>query len=113
MLFLSLAPCALGGQPRDPDAPLTTQILAKLRAANEARAQLLREEEDWQAERLKLQLLLDTVRRETQRLEEQAAEARAKADELRQPLEELKARRERLERVEAMVDALAERLEKA
>ncbi len=111
----ALAAAAGAGEASKPsgDAPVGEQAMAQLHAANAAREQLLREEESWRGEKQRLRLLLDTVRREAEELEKRAAEAGAQAVELRKPIGDLKASQQRLEQVEAMLDALADRLEKA
>ena len=94
-------------------APVAEQVMAELRAANAARAELLREQQAWAAEQPRRQPLSDPAARAAERLRAEAAEAARDAAELRKPLDDLKAKRQRLEQVEATVDALAERLEKA
>ncbi len=106
----------LGGAERPAEKPkLSTpeQVAVELRAANAARTQLLKEQQAWGLEREKLQLLESTVRGEAERFEAIAAKAGHAEAELRKQAAQREAMRRRLKLVEAMVDALCERLEKA
>jgi len=102
-------------QTKRPDAnqPVAAQVMSELRAAGEARGQLLKEQQQWALERDKLELLKSTVIRETQRHRKAAAQARQAETELRRRLEQHKIAHQRLKAVEGVVDALCERLEKA
>jgi len=110
--LLVAAPSAVGAAskqtPRVPE-----QVMAELSAANAARAARLREQQAWALEKQRLGLLQGAVEAETKRLADAAAEARRQAVDLRKRVAVAQARQKRLESVEAMVDALAERLEKA
>lgn len=92
---------------------IAEQVMEELRAAGAARAQLLRERQGGTLERKELELLKDTVRREAERQKAIAAEARKVEARLRKRLAKRKAQQRRLESVEAAVDAVCERLEKA
>ena len=92
---------------------IAEQVMAELRAAGAARAQFLKEQQDWAAEKQKLKLLKTTVLGEAERHEAMAAKARQAEAGLRKRLAEQKARQRRLESIEAVIDTLCERLEKA
>lgn len=112
VLFVNLA--------QTPEAPSTRpsvsageQVMAELRAANAARSRLLREEQAWALDKQKLELLRATVRAEALRLSAAAEQARSQRAELRKQTAQARADEQRLERIEAMIDTLCERLEKA
>ena len=108
--------CPAGGAetPAEKPKPSTAeQAMAELRAANAARAQLLNEQQAWALEKEKLELLKSTVRGEAERFRTAAAKARQAEADLRKQTAERQATRRRLKLVEAMVDSLCERLEKA
>jgi hypothetical protein len=113
--LLSVAGIAAAGDPAaDGEKPaVSEQVMSELRAAGAARAQLLKERQQWAVEKEKLELLKSTVLREAERHKAAAAAARQAEAKLRQRLVERKGGRQRLESVEAAVDALCERLEKA
>jgi hypothetical protein len=113
--LLSAAGVAAAGDPTpDGDKPaVAEEVMAELRAAGAARARLLKERQQWAVEKEKLQLLKSTVLREAERHRAAAAAARQVEAKLRKRLAERKGGRQRLESVEAAVDALCERLEKA
>lgn len=99
-----MAVAALGvGQERQPSEELPRQVLAELRAADDARARLLAEEQDWRMERQRLELLRDTIRRRADQLDEDAAEAQ---DELEALQQEVKARDDAADDVQAVRDML-------
>ena len=106
--ILLLSAAAWAGEPSIPD-----QVMAELRAANAARAELLREEQDWALEKARLELLRTTVHDEAERLGNEAEGARIEAAQLRAKAGILRAAQQKLELAEAMIDALAERLEQA
>jgi len=100
--------------PATPDVQLLPkQVMAELRSANAARAELLREEQAWAMEAERLELLLATINGETERLDADANEAAAAEEAFRKQLAQMQSHRERFEHVEATVDTLCERLEKA
>ena len=105
----------LGGAaaPAPDRGPAPQQIMNELRQANTARAQLLREEQEWAMESERLELLLATLGDETKRLTGEAAEADTARAGFRQQLAGLRAQQERFEQVEAAIDTLCERLEEA
>lgn len=104
----------LGAASPGPVGPaLPKQVMAELRHANAARAQLLREEQDWAMEAEQLELLLATVNDEAGRLTAQADGALRDQAELQKQLAGVRARQERAEQTEATVDTLCERLERA
>jgi len=92
---------------------LSDRVMSALRAAGEARAQLLKERQEWDLQKQQLELLKSTVLREAERHKRIAATARQAQAELEKQRATQTATRRRLESVEAMVDALCERLEKA
>ena len=118
---LVLAICAVStalllgaADPLEPDnPPLPRQVMDELRAANVARTQLLDEEQEWAMEAERLELLLATINDETARLGREADQAVAARTVLDKQVSRLQSRRERLDDVEATVDTLCERLEKA
>lgn len=106
------AAAGAGGGPTTRPA-VAEQVMAELRAANAARARLLTEHQDWAGEKEKLALLKSTVLREADRQKAAASAARRAEADLRKRLAERQADQRRLRSVEAVVDALCERLEKA
>jgi len=112
LLFLGTAGTAEAPTTK-PGPPLAERVMAELRAANAARAQLLREEQAWALDKEKLALLQATVRHEARRLTAAAAQARRQASDLRKQTADLQALRQKLRLVEAMIDTLSERLENA
>jgi len=102
-----------GGATTRPASDVPDRVMAELRAANAARSQLLQAEQDWALEKEKLKLLKSTVLREAARLRAAADEAARQETNLGKRTTGARAQRKRLDEVEAMVDALAERLEKA
>ncbi len=109
-----------GAQPRDtppsttqPAVPLPEQVMAELRAANAARAERLKAEQAWALEAEKLRLLKSAVLGEADHFKTVGAKAKADRAALAEQVAGARAERERVEQVEAMVDALAERLEEA
>lgn len=104
----------LGAASPGPVGPaLPKQVMVELRQANAARAQLLHEEQDWAMEAERLELLLATVNDEARRLTAEADEALRDQAKLQKQLADVRARRERAEEIEATVDTLCERLERA
>lgn len=99
--------------PPDANQPVARQVMSELRAAGEARGQLLKEQQQWALDKEKLELLKSTVIRETQRHLKAATEARQTETGLRRRLTQHKVAQQRLKAVEGVVDALCERLEKA
>jgi hypothetical protein len=89
------------------------KVMAELQGANTARSRLLKEEQDWEMEKQRLELLRSTIVEETRRLRAAASEDKKRETELRKKMTIAEARQQRLTQIEAMVDALAERLEKA
>ena len=104
-------PPALGAG--EPPASVPDRVQADLAAAHEARRQLAREEQDWAAEKARLELLLSAVRYRAEQLTSDAAKADADRADLQEKVDTFTARTDRLARVDAMLDALSERLEKA
>ena len=113
--LLSAAGVAAAGDPTagGEKPAVAEQVMAELRAAGAARAQLLKERQQWAVEKEKLELLKSTVLREAERHKAAAAAARQAEAKLRKRLAKRKGGRQRLESVEAAVDMLCERLEKA
>jgi len=107
--LLLLAACLL----TLPFALAAAPVQAHLAAAHRARSQLAEEEQAWAVERERLELLIAAVRQRAQRLRADAQKAAKKRADLAGEVEALSAKQERLRQVEAMLDALAERLEKA
>ena len=105
-------PFAVGAE-EPPAASVPEQVQAELAAAGQARRQLAREEQDWAAEKARLELLLSAVRYRAEQLKADAAKADAARADLQTQVDTFTARTDRLARVEAMLDALAERLEQA
>jgi len=103
-------PFALGAG--DPPVPVPERVQAELAAAGQARRQLAKEEQDWAAEKARLELLLSAVRYRAEQLKADAAKADADRADLQKQVDAFTARTDRLARVDAMLDALAERLEK-
>ena len=98
------------GQERDPAEGVPQKVLAELRAADDARARLLGEQQEWQMEKQRLELLRDTILRRAEQLDEEAGKIRQQADELQQELaarhaaeEDLQAAREMLKRLTEQV----------
>jgi len=89
------------------------QVLRELRAASRARSQLLKEEQAWAMGKEKLLLLKSAIESEAQRHAELAADAKRQESALRAGSAQLAAQSDRLVLVEAMIDALAQRLETA
>jgi len=87
--------------------------MAELGAAHEARTQLAKEHQEWTLEKERLELLTSAVRGEAERFKAVADKAKRDEADLKARNQTLQAAKQRLERVEAMIDALAERLEKA
>ncbi len=109
-VFLTMIAAIGVGQERDPAEGVPQKVLAELRAADDARARLLSEQQEWQMEKQRLQLLRDTILRRAEQLDEEAGKARQQADELQQELaarhaaeEDLQAAREMLERLTEQV----------
>jgi len=120
----ALAAClaaALGVGAAEPDPQATTapvgsvpqRVMTELRAANAARAQRLQEQQDWALRKHELELLASVVRDQAQQAARDAAEAKRERARLQKQAAGVEARQAHLEQVEAMIDALAERLEKA
>lgn len=98
----------------DANVPVVSeQVLSELRGAGEARKALLAEHQDWALDREKLELLKATILGEAQRHGKQAQQARQAEKALRDRLQRQQERHGRLLAVEAAVDSLCERLEKA
>jgi len=113
VLLLAGSACA-AAPPAPKQAPAVAErVMAELRAANAARQQLLAERQAWAMEKEKLALLKTTVRGEAERFRAEAAKAKQAEAGLQKQLTDRRARQRRLQAVEAMVDALCERLEKA
>ena len=114
-VLLSALAVTARAQTSQPDSnqPVAKQVMSELRAAGEARAQLLKEQQQWALEKEKLELLKSTVMREAKLRRAAATKARQAETELRQRLEQHKVAQQRLKSVEGVVDALCERLEKA
>jgi len=89
------------------------QVVRELRAASRARSQLLKEEQAWAMEKEKLLLLKSAIENEAQRHTRLAADAKRQESALEAGSAQLAAQRDRLVLVEAMIDALAQRLEAA
>jgi len=93
--------------------PVSEQVLSELRAANRIRAQLMTENQAWEMEKQRLKLLKSTITGETARIKSVTAENRKKEAELRKRMTVDEKRQQRLKQIEAMLDAIAERLEQA
>jgi len=107
-------PLAGGAGPKDAgDAGTVPQrVQAELAAAHRARSRLAEEKQAWAREKERLELLVSAVRRRAERLHAEAERDRAARKDLKNKVDALSAKRERLQAVEALLDALAERLEK-
>jgi len=115
--FLLLVACLLAlpfavGAEEPPAASIPDQVQAELAAAHRARTTLAGEHQAWAMEKQRLQLLLSTVRRRTEQFKADAAEAGNTRGALAKRVEALTSVQARLEAVEAMLDTLAEGLEK-
>jgi len=104
--------------PADPNQsannrPVSEQVMAQLRAAGEARAQRLKETQQWALEKQKLELLKATVDREARRHRAATTAAKQTEAKLRRRLDQHQTRQQKLKTVEGVVDAICERLEKA
>jgi len=110
-LLCPALPGAAGAEPTT--QPVAKRVLAELRSAGRARSQLLAERQAWAARKARLELLKSTIVREAARQRAAAAEARKAQAALQTRRARQKARKERLVSVEAMVDSLCERLERA
>jgi len=108
---LSAAPPAPAGEPTT--RPAAEAVMAELRSAAEARKALLAAEQEWAFRKAELELLRSTVLREAQRHRSNAAAAREQGEALKRRLQDHQRRQDRLQAVEAAVDSLCERLEKA
>ncbi len=108
-------PFAIAAGPDDAQdaATVPEKVQAHLAAAHAARTELAKEREAWAMEKERLQLLASTVRSEAERFQALAEKARRQETDLRTRTEDLTTAKWRLEHVEAMIDSLAERLEKA
>jgi len=111
--LLLVGAVAPGGGRADPEPSVPEQVLAELRAAHDARTQLTKERQDGAFEKERLLLLAAAVRSEAERLRSAAETARRDEADLKKRTDALNAVRGRLQNVEAMIDAVAERLEKA
>ena len=108
----------LAGAAAPPDgagtpSSLPEQVLTELRAAHAARAQLAKDRDAWAMEKERLELLASAVRGEAERHRAIAEKTRREEADLASRVQRLQADRQRLEQVEAMIDSLAERIEKA
>lgn len=112
LLFVGTAGTAESPEP-GPEPSVPEKVMTDLRAAHAARTQLAKEEQARAMEKEKLELLASTVRSETERLRTTAAKAKSAEADLKKRIEDLKAQEHRFKLVEAMIDTLAERLEKA
>ncbi|KPJ74770.1 MAG: hypothetical protein AMK72_03555 [Planctomycetes bacterium SM23_25] len=112
---LMTLPFAVAAGPDDAQSPATVpeQVQAHLAAAHAARTELAKEHEAWAMEKERLELLASTVRSEAERFRAAAEEAKSDEAKLRSRTEALQAQTQRLEHLEAMIDTVAERLEKA
>lgn len=97
----------------DPDADAPEKVLRELRAAEEARIQHVRELEEWEMEKQRLQLLEDALEDQARRLEEQAAETQEDLGTLRTARERVQTARDRREAILQALDSTAEKLEGA
>ena len=97
--------CMAMGQTETEGGESPAEVLAELRAARDVRLERVREHRDWQAEQRRTTLLLEAVEQEAKRLESSTQAARARADALRDSLEET-------ERQKARVDALRDVLKR-
>ena len=108
-------PFAVAAGPDDAQdaATVPEKVQAHLAAAHAARTELAKEREAWAMEKERLELLASTVRSEAERFRAAAEEAKSDEATLRSRTETLQAAKQRLEHLEAMIDTVAERLEKA
>ena len=69
LISSALALLLYPGQSQEPSSPsfLPEQVISELQAANHARAQRLREEQEWAMEKARLQFLRETLERKTAR----------------------------------------------
>jgi len=104
-------PFAVGAE-EAPAPALPERVQAELAAAHRVRSTLAEEKQAWAMERERLQLLLSAVRRRTDGLKADAADADTTRDALAKRVAELTKAQDSLDAVEAMLDALAETLEK-
>jgi len=102
------------GEPSDSPSPdVAEQVMAELRAAGAARAELLAEEQQWRLQKEQLQVLGDSVKRAAEGLRAKADDLEEETSALQQKVRELEAVRDELKQVEAVLDTLASRLEEA
>ncbi len=96
-----------------PAASIAENVIAELRAADAARAELQHAQQQWAMEEKKLDMLIDSVNRRAEQLAGEAADAERKQTELKKRVAVEQAAQQRLVKVEAMADALSERLEQS
>jgi len=92
---------------------LPKKVISELEAADASRSQLVEEEQQWRSEKQRLKLLLQSVERETERLNSTAAEAEKRADKLQEQISEVEEEHSRARAVEKMVASVAKDLENA
>ncbi len=115
--LLALMSLATGDPPDSPatrpSSSIAQNVIAELIAADQARDELQQAEQQWAMEEEKLQMLIDSVNRRAEQLRREADKAEKNRSELKKQVADEQAQQQRLVEVEAMVDALAERLEQA
>lgn len=97
--------------PSDGAPSLPVQVLAELEQANAARAELSRVQSRWRDEKQKIELLLSTVRQQRDHYQARADRDNELRQEREKQLAAFETNRKRLADIEAMLDALCERLE--
>jgi len=89
----------------------TEAVMAELREAHQARTERLHEQEQWAAEKERLELLRETIRRETEQLRQSATQTVARAEALERDLSREQNQEQRLIGLRLMLDRLAESTE--
>ena len=95
------------------EQPLPQKVISELEAADSSRARLVEEEQEWRSEKQRLELLLQSVRRETERLTSAANDADKRAEKLREQIAEVEDEHSRARAVEDMVVSVSQDLEDA
>jgi hypothetical protein len=103
--------CRPGATQSDED--VASQVMEDLKAADRARMQRVRELEDWQMEKQRLQLLRDALEEQTGDLEQRTEQVRAEVARLRERRARIAEARARHKALMQALEALAEKLNRA
>ena len=98
---------------QDSEQTLPQKVMKELQAADASRSQLVEAEQRWRSEKQRLKMLLQAVRRETERIDSAAEDAERKADTLRKQIAEVEEEHDRARSVEDIVAATSQELEDA